>query len=747
MDYKQAITETLKTTKKGLDRTTLQSRLRIEDQTAFTAFMKDLNALEAAWIIYHEPSDRYILAEYAGLIKGVLKLNAKGFGFVENETQSIYVNQNHIHDALQDDTVMARMWQNFDESQECEIIHVLEHAVTTIVGTVKMNERGTYFLPDVYMHDRKIKITNYEDFKLVNDSKVLVHIDSYSNVLKASILKVLGHKYDPGIDILSVLLAHNIEPGFPKVVMDEVQKIPDRVMEADFKGRRDLRDQIIITIDGADSRDLDDAVSVEKIKDGYRLGVHIADVSYYVREGSAVNAEAFERATSVYVVDRVVPMLPHSLSNGICSLNPKVDRLTISCVMDINKSGEVFNYEIFPSVIRTTERMTYRDVNGILAGDEKLVKKYSHILPLCMNMEILSKGIRKRRHQLGAIDFDTREAKILVNEKGKPTDVVVMERGEAERIIEDFMIAANECVARHVKWLDTPSIYRVHEEPDAKKIRDFAQIAAVMGHPFKGKAQSVYPKQIQEFLEEAKDSEDYPVLSTYMLRSMQKARYDASCLGHFGLGLQEYTHFTSPIRRYPDLIVHRMLRKYCFDHESDAVKMRRDEEWIIDAAVHCSKQERVAIETERDVDDMKKAEYMEQFIGKCYDGVISSVMRFGMFVELDNTVEGLIHISNMTDDYYEYDEVGRALIARRSKKRYVMGQKVRVKVLDASRFKKQVDFILMERGKSHEKNGKTVSGTASGRNAGRMSKQGKGYREKGSDTKNGRKKTGQRRKR
>ncbi|MEF9920697.1 MAG: ribonuclease R [Erysipelotrichaceae bacterium] len=702
-DIRQRLLALLKEKPKGLDIKTIQLLLKNEANEDFILVMEELHALVKEYSIVHDPSGKYLLSEYAGFIKGTLRINAKGFGFVENETQSFYVSAQNIKGGLQNDIVFARTWTNFDETSECEVMEVIERNLVNVVGTIRIREGKSIFLSDAFMNDRRFKITNIKDFKLVDDTKVMVHIDEYTNVLKASIVKVLGHKYDPGIDILSTLLEHHIEPEFPQKVLDEVNKIPDHVLESDKVGRINLCDKTIITIDGEDSRDLDDAISVECIESGYRLGVHIADVSYYVREGMEVNSEAYDRGTSVYVVDRVVPMIPHSLSNGICSLNPKVERLTITCEMDIDGRGNIIRYAVYPSYIKTSERMTYTDVNAIIACDEKTLKKYPHLIEMCSNMVLLSDIIRKRRIKLGAIDFDSKEAKIIVNAKGKPTDIVLRERGRSELIIEDFMIAANECVASHVKKAKLPSIYRVHEEPDAKKIREFAKTALIMGHPFNGNSADIHPKQMQTFLNDALDTPEYPVLSTYMLRSMQKARYDANCLGHFGLALEEYTHFTSPIRRYPDLIVHRMLRKYYFDPVNDENKLRNDLKWIEDAAIQCSKQERNAIEAERDVDDMKKAEYMEKYIGCIYDGVISSIMRFGMFVELDNTVEGLIHISNMNDDYYEYDEEGKALIGRSSRQRFVMGQKVRVKVIGASRFKKQVDFILVKGEKKDEK--------------------------------------------
>ncbi|MGL5540839.1 MAG: ribonuclease R family protein, partial [Erysipelotrichaceae bacterium] len=423
---------------------------------------------------------------------------------------------------------------------------------------------------------------------------------------------------------------------------------------------------------------------------------HIADVSHYVTKNSPLDLEAYQRGTSVYVVDRVVPMLPHVLSNGICSLNPNVDRLTITCSMDIDTKGEVMAYQIYPSVIRSCERMTYRAVNEMIRRNEEMRTRYAHIVELVDNAYKCSRIIRKRRVKLGSIDFDTKEGKVLVDKKGRAVDVVVRERYEAEKLIEDFMVAANETVAAHTKWLELPSMYRIHESPDVKKMRDFVKIATVLGHKWKGSVSTVRPVQLQKMLQDAKNDPDYDVLANNMLRAMQKARYDGKCMGHFGLALQEYTHFTSPIRRYPDLVVHRMLHKYVFEHQLEPQTMQQDEQWIEEAAVQASLRERKAVDAERAVDDMKKAEYMEKHIGKTYEGVIGSITKFGIFVELENTVEGLVHISTLTDDYYVFEETTKRLVGRANQKTYKMGQKVKVKVVDASRYKRQIDFVIIK---------------------------------------------------
>lgn len=698
MDIESKIMEIIQRPKyRGMTIQQFGEQLQITDSETFSALCKTCNHLIEENVLFMDAQNRYFTPGQLGYFIGILHLNQKGFGFVEADEQSVYIAPDALGLAIHQDKVVVKTWENPDGSQEGRIIQILDHAIHQVIGTIKIKAGKKFFLADHHFHQRRFQITNLDEFHLVNDTKVLVHIDRYDTVLLAHIEKEVGYKYDPGVDILSVLYEHDITPEFSAAVMKEVTKINDHVTEKDKIGRRSMLDHQIITIDGEDSRDLDDAVSVEVIDKGYRLGVHIADVSYYVKPGSEINTEAYARGTSVYVSDRVVPMLPHALSNGICSLNPKVERLTLTCMMDINNQGEIMKYEIFPSYIKTTERMTYTQVNAILEHDEAMCKRYAHIITLCENMQTLAKILRRRREKLGAIDFDTKEAKIIVDDQGKVKDIQVRERKEAERIIEDFMIAANECVAAHMKWMELPALYRIHETPEPKKMREFARIAMMLGYPLKADVNHVYPKQLQQLLLAAKDDEVYPVLSTFLLRSMQKARYDDHCLGHFGLGLSEYLHFTSPIRRYPDLLVHRMLHKYYFQPNQDPVKLAQDEQWMEQAGQQCSARERVAIEAERDVDDMKKAEYMERFIDHEFTGVISGVTKFGFFVELDNTVEGLVHISTLRDDYYHYDENTYSLIGERTARKYRMGQTVTVRCVDASRFKKQVDFEIVNR--------------------------------------------------
>lgn len=704
MNIKESILALVKSQKyKGMDTTRISHVFEMVDSASFTKLLKALNELESERIIARDDHERYFLSEELGYIYGLLRINPKGFGFVESKDISYYIARENIGLGMDKDEVYARSWTNDDGSIEGEVIEVVKHNTKHIVGVMKIKDGEKYFLADSYINNRRIKITNFKDVRLVNDAKVLVHIDSYDKVLKCHIEKIIGYKYDPGIDILSILLEKDIHPEFNQQVMDEVKKITEEITHNEKGRRTDLTNLLTLTIDGEDAKDLDDAISIEKIEKGYRLYVHIADVSHYVTKGSALDIEAYERGTSVYVVDRVVPMLPQALSNGICSLQPNVERLTLTCRMDIDQKGEMIHYKIFPSVIKSNNRMTYKNVNAILAGDKKRHEKYFHLVQTCIDMKVLSDSIRRRRDKLGSIDFDSREANILVDKKGNPIDIVLRDRGDAERMIEDFMVAANECVAAHMKWLEIPSMYRIHETPDPKKMREFARTANSLGYTFQGNVQHVYPSQLQSLLKEASGKENYFVLSSFMLRAMQKARYDNQCLGHFGLGLKEYLHFTSPIRRYPDLVVHRMLRTYAFHMNEDVEVMKKDEVWCENAAHQASMRERNAVDAERTVDDLKKAQYMEKYVGQTFDGVISGITKFGMFIELENTVEGLVHISTLLDDYYHYDEMSKSLIGEHSAKVYKMGQKVRIKCVGANRFKREIDFQIVEKRKKIKK--------------------------------------------
>ena len=480
--------------------------------------------------------------------------------------------------------------------------------------------------------------------------------------------------------------------------MKQTEQIPITIENESFENRRDLRNELIFTIDGDDTKDIDDAISLKILENGnYELGVHIADVSYYVTEESALDKEAYDRGTSVYLADRVIPMLPHKLSNGICSLNEGEDRFTISCVMEIDNKGKVISYDIFESIICSKKKMTYKNVNKIL--EENIVPKgYEKFEQTLKDMLKLAHILRKMKENRGYIDFGIDEAKIIVDDKGKAVDVVKRYRGEGENLIEDFMIAANETVATHIYYMDLPFVYRIHGEPNEEKIDRFISFISILGYKINGKIKDVKPTTIKFILEQLKDKEEYHILSSMMLRSMQKAVYDKNNIGHFGLGSKCYTHFTSPIRRYPDLTVHRLLRKYLFKNQINKEVTEYWDNKLIYLTEHSSKKERDSVDCEREVDDMKKAEYMMNHIGEEYDGIISSVTSFGMFVELENLIEGLIRIEDLPNDNYVYDEATFSIRGDKNKRGYRLGDKVRIKVVQANKEAKTIDFVLAKQG-------------------------------------------------
>ena len=581
--------------------------------------------------------------------------------------------------------------------------------MTDFIGTYYEIKQVGYVKPDNSRYHAVVAIPKNKTKGAVKDHKVRVRIVDYleNNVVKAEVTEILGHKNDPGIDILSVVYKYDIVPEFSEDALKQAAEIPNEPDHDSYKGRKDLRAETIVTIDGDDAKDLDDAVHVRMLDNGnYLLGVSIADVSYYVTEGSPLDREAFFRGTSVYLVDRVIPMIPHRLSNGICSLNPQVDRLTITCEMEISPTGDIVSHEIFPSIIKTTERMTYNHVNRILIDeDAELCERYKELVPTFKLMYELSKILRQKRHDRGSIDFDLEESKIIVDEYGFPIDVVLREREIAERIIEDFMLAANETVAEHFHWMDVPFIYRVHEHPKPEKLERFYKLARALGYEIKGTKENVHPKALQMITEAVHGKPEHAAINTMMLRSLQKARYSEESLGHFGLAAEFYTHFTSPIRRYPDLVVHRLIRRYLFDQDLSKETLDYYTAVMPEIGEQTSKRERDAIDAEREVEDMKKAEYMTQFIDEEFEGVISSVTKWGMYVELPNTVEGLVHVNDLTDDYYEFDEDNLALIGRRTKAIYKIGDIVKVTVAAASKEERTIDFQLVGMSKSRQKRG------------------------------------------
>src|SRR4051794_10363138 len=682
----------------------LEEAFGIQDSSDFKEFVKALVQMEEKGLVVRTRSNRYGLPEKMNLIRGKLTGHAKGFAFVipeEPGMDDIFIPPNEINNALHGDTVLARVSsESSGQRKEGTVIRILERGMTKIVGTYTESKNFGFVIPDEKKFAGDIFIPKAASNGAVEGHKVVVELTTYPEgrmSAEGEVIEILGHKNDPGVDILSVIHKHGLPQEFPGEVLQQANEAPETIDESEIENRRDLRNEMIVTIDGADAKDLDDAVTVTKLANGnYKLGVHIADVSHYVTEESPIDKEAAERGTSVYLVDRVIPMIPHRLSNGICSLNPKVDRLTLSCEMEIDSDGEVVNHEIFQSVIKTTERMTYSEVNRILTEqDEELFERYEPLIPMFQLMEELAEALRGKRMHRGAIDFDFKESKVLVDEEGKPTDVVLRERSVGEKLIEEFMLAANETIAEHFHWMDVPFIYRIHEDPKEEKLRRFFEFITNFGYIVKGTANSVHPRALQEIIEEVKGKPEEMVISTVMLRSMQQAKYDPENLGHFGLSAEYYTHFTSPIRRYPDLIVHRLIRTYLIEGKLNETTKAKWDARLPEIADHSSKMERRSVDAERETDELKKAEYMEDKIGEEYNGMISSVTNFGLFVELSNTIEGLVHVSYMTDDYYRYDERHYAMIGERTGHVYRIGDEITVRVINVNKDERSIDFEIV----------------------------------------------------
>lgn len=661
----------------------------------YISFIKMMNALEDEGVVIRDSKNNYYLIEQLEYFKGVIELNKKGFAFVKvDEDREFYIHESKLKDAYNKDTVLIEKIPSRGLKEEGRVVRVLERGQTRYVGEVKKGRKDYYVFADDSKFNQPIFVDHAHMHGAMPGHKVVVEIKTYKPQIKGDIIKIIGHRNDPGVDILSIVHNHDVDIEFPKEVFNQIENISDEIDPSDLKNRVDLRDEVIVTIDGDDAKDLDDAISLKKLDNGnYQLGVHIADVSYYVTEGSPLDKEAIQRGTSIYLVDRVIPMLPHKLSNGICSLNPDVDRYTISCIMEINPDGDVVNHEIIPTVIHSNYRMTYNNVNKILDGDHHLQDQYKDVVPLFFLMQELASILRKQRDQRGAIDFDVNEAKIIVDKDGKPTDVVLRQRGASDKIIEEFMLKANETVAQHFKWMDLPFIYRVHEHPKLKKLQQFQTLVKPLGYNIKGSLEHVYPNELSAIIEASKGTEEHTIISTMLLRCMQKARYDEQCLGHFGLADEFYTHFTSPIRRYPDLLVHRLIRNYLFEQKYDQVE--HFQKVIPYLAEQSSQREREAIDIEREVMDMKMAEYMSYHIGEEFEGIISSITQFGFFVELENTIDGLVHITELTDDYYHYDEKSLMLVGERTGKTFKLSDKVKVRCISCNKEERTIDFELV----------------------------------------------------
>ncbi|MDF2924782.1 MAG: ribonuclease [Paenibacillaceae bacterium] len=811
----------------------LEKHFQLENASEFKEMLKLLNRLEDAGEIYRTRNERYGVPERMNLLKGRMQVHAKGFGFLlpeDKDHPDVYIHANDMGGAMNRDTVLVRVSTKGPAGgrMEGEVVKIVARAVSQLVGTFENHETYGFLIPDDKRIIRDIFIPQDKFMGAVTGMKVVVNIVSYPEgraAAEGEVVEILGHKDDPGVDIISIIRKHQLPESFHEEVLAEAEQVPEVIREEELQGRRDLRGKRIVTIDGEDAKDLDDAVNVERLDNGnYRLGVHIADVSYYVTENSALDREAYMRGCSVYLVDRVIPMLPHRLSNGICSLNPRVDRLTMSCEMEIDAGANIVNHEIFTSVIKTTERMTYTNVRKILqyleltggqgkgqgqvrqageqgaagrvlgqeleeqggiqergqeqvqepggkhgetagqaqrqeleeqggiqeqvqlgssnlagvelaaelaTGEERkqdsllrtvegaeqavgpdsmaaleqeqllaegavLVERYAHLVDDFKLMEELAGKLRNKRMNRGAIDFDFQESKILVDEKGKPTAIVKRERSAAEQLIEEFMLAANETVAEHFYWMKVPFIYRIHEDPDAEKLFHFMEFISNFGHTVRGKGNTVHPRALQTLLEDIKGTKEETVISTVLLRSMKQARYEAESVGHFGLATEFYSHFTSPIRRYPDLIIHRVIREVLEKGSLSDERVEYLAARMADIAKQSSDRERVAVDAERETDALKKAEFMLDKVGEEFDGIISSVTNFGIFVELDNTVEGLIRLSDLADDYYHFHENLHALVGERTSRMFRIGDEVRVRVARVSMSEHTIDFAMVD---------------------------------------------------
>ena len=690
----EQIIEVLKNEFKGQTIDEINKKLNYKSLEGINELQEVLDKMTMDGILHKSKKRDYILMQNTKSLKcGTLRVNRSGNGFVDvSNGPDIFIKSEHLNGAINNDFVEID-FSTHKGNEDAFVIKILKRNLDNLVGEIIKVKNKLIFKADDEKLDLIIKLTKESSRQLVEGHKVLVRTIKQLGKKEylGEVVKIIGHKNDPGVDIVSIALRHGIEIDFNEAVINELKSIPNSVLPDEKKGRTDLTDELIFTIDGDDTKDIDDAISVSKNNENYILGVHIADVSHYVLMGTALYDAAFSRGTSSYLADTVIPMIPHQLSNGICSLNPGVERLTISCVMTINPSGKVIDYNIFPSVIKSRKQMTYKNVNKIL--EENIIpegyEEFSENLKL---MQELSSILRSEKESRGYIDFGLDEAKIIQDENGKAIDVVKRDRGVGENLIEDFMIAANETVATHITNMDLPFIYRVHDIPNTEKIEDFKNLIKQMGYQIHTNLSKITPLTMQSILKELKDKKEFSILSDMLLRSMKKAVYSTTNIGHFGLALNNYTHFTSPIRRFPDLTVHRLLRTYLFEKRIDMETINYNQKYLIDVATNSSEREVEAAEAERDVLAMKMAEYMEEHIGEDYIGIISGVTNFGLFVQLDNLIEGLVHISTL-DGYYEYIPELLSLVSEN--KRYRIGDTLKIKVVRASKENSAIDFEIV----------------------------------------------------
>lgn len=695
---KEKILEILKEETKGQNINEINNKLHLRGMEEITELEDNLKELVTEGILHMSKNREYMLMSNTKSLKvGKLRINKNGNGFVECEPEDIFVHSNDLNGAINGDFVEVEIKTRLNDPEpEGYIRNILKRDLKNVVGEMVKDKKTLAFKPDDEKLNIAVKLTKESMKGCVEGHKVIISIikEIGNRTFLGKVEKIIGHKNDPGVDILTIAAKHSIETEFSEDVKRELKNIPDEVCENDLIGRTDLTKEMIFTIDGDDTKDIDDAISVKRDGKNYVLGVHIADVSNYVKVGSALYDSAFSRGTSSYLADTVIPMIPHQLSNGICSLNPEVIRLTISCVMTIDGNGKVISYDIFPSYIKSRKQMTYKNVNKIL--DENIIPEgYGEFADTLKLMHELSKILRQEKINRGYIDFGIDEAKVIQDENGKAIDIVKRVQGTGEKLIEDFMIAANETVATHISNMDLPFIYRVHDLPNAEKIEDFSNLIKQMGYQIHTNLNKITPVTMQKLLDEFRDKDEFVILSDMLLRSMKKAIYSTNNIGHFGLASKNYTHFTSPIRRFPDLTVHRLLRTYLFENRIDMETINFNAKYLIDVADHSSETEVNSVEAEREVLDMKMAEYMESHIGEKYEGIISGVTNFGLFVELDNLIEGLVHISTL-DGFYTYVPEMLSLISANKKNKYRIGDRVKIVVTNANKNQGIIDFELVK---------------------------------------------------
>ena len=670
----------------------------------YNEFNQILKTLEENYKIVKNRKNRYRLIG-DNFQEGIYRKNQKGFGFVkiDGKEDEIYISKENSMNALNGDKVLVEIIEekNKIKNAEGKIKKIIKHEKDTVVGTFQKSENFGFVVPDDKSLGTDIFISKNNFGKARNGYKVLVQITKYPERGKnaeGKIIEVLGSPNQAGVDMLSLIKEYKLPSTFPEQVVEEAKKFGDKIDEKDIPNRVDCREHVIFTIDGEDAKDLDDAVRVIKLKNGnYRLDVHIADVSYYVREGSLLDKEAQIRGTSIYMLSRVIPMLPRELSNGICSLNAGEDRFTLSCSMEIDSKGKTISAEVYKAIINVRERMNYHDVQKILdKSDEQVLKKYEKYINDFELMAELATILKNRRLEQGYLNLDIPESKIELDRDGRAINVGKYETSFSNEIIEQFMLSANEAIAEKFYWLEAPFIYRVHEEPDIEKVKDLNKFLFNLGLKIKTTNDKVYPTEVSKILEEIKGKEEEKVVSTLILRTLKVARYEAENKGHFGIASKYYCHFTSPIRRYPDLFIHRIISKYL--EENYVVDDKFIEEYQEKAEQRAnlsSEREKVATKVERDSEDLKKAEYMENKIGEEYEGIVSSVTQFGIFVELENTVEGLIRFENLGDEYFIYDEERKRLIGEKTNKTYKIGDKVKIRVISANKMLRQIDFEIV----------------------------------------------------